>query len=64
MVAIQVFGFKPKARAQRIGLLPWGGPWRRYQVVCPCGYKGRARLTKDEAVHGAKDHMVRKHGAV
>ena len=55
-----MFGFKPKARAQRIGLLPWRG----YRVICTCGYTSWAQLTQVEAVRGAEHHMVWKHGAV
>lgn len=50
--------FKQRTKIRRTSLMPW----RPYQVICSCGFKGRHRLTKDEAEAAAKTHWQSKHG--
>jgi hypothetical protein len=50
--------FHQRTKIKRSGLMPWSP----YQVVCSCGFKGRHRLTKEEAEVAAKAHWKSKHG--
>jgi hypothetical protein len=52
-----MMGFRPRARVTRWSLWPWSA----HRVVCSCGYKGRTKMTRAEAVAAAAGHMRKKH---
>lgn len=49
--------FRQRTSIRRTSIMPWSP----YQVICSSGFKGRHRLTKDEALAAAKAHRSSKH---